>query len=128
MPFAYKINSDNSIVEVDLLGPSDIQDIFNSIEAFTSDTLYRHHFGICWDAQKSNYLPGYSEVSMIYKEFTKRFHDIIKGRFAIVVGNQIQYGIGRMASTIFSSIDIHIEVFFTKEQALLWLKENQLKE
>ena len=121
MPFNYSIETEQSLVKVDLYGKMNISDALNTLHAFTSDTLYQHHFGIIFDVRKTNYFPRYSEVYSFYQDYQNTYQEKIRGKIAMIVNSKIQYGIARMSSTILSGSNLNMEVFLSKEEAIQWL-------
>lgn len=101
----------------------DSADALESIRTFTSDPLFQSNYGILFDVRETNYLPKYSEVSSFFYEYRELYKELIKGKVALIVKSKIQYGIGRMSSTIFTAINLNMEVFLSEDDAVHWLKE-----
>ena len=123
MPSSYTIDQERSLIHITMTGKMDIFDALKTIRTFISDPLFKANYGILFDVRETNYLPQYSEVSSFYHEYSELYKDFIKGKVALLVKSKIQYGIGRMSSTIFSGINLNMEVFISEDDAKLWLKE-----
>jgi hypothetical protein len=122
MSFTFSFEICGPIVQVTIEGRMDQNGALAVLESFTSDPSFRPEFGICYDVRMNHYFPPYPEVMSFYHEYSRRFHRRIKGKVAIIVSSNVQYGIARMATTVLSSILPHMEIFRTKEEGLHWLR------
>lgn len=122
MAFNFFIEISGPIVLVTIEGRMDQNGALTVLESFTSDPAFRPEFGICYDVRMNHYFPAYLEVMSFYHEYSRRFHRRIKGKVAIIVNSNVQFGIARMATTVLSSILPQMEIFRTKEEGLRWLR------
>ena len=123
MPSSYTIDQERSLIHIIMTGKMDIFDALGTIRTFVADPQFKSNYGILFDVRDTSYLPQYSEVSSFYHEYRELYKDFIKGKVALLVKSKIQYGIGRMSSTIFSGINLNMEVFISEDDAKHWLKE-----
>lgn len=122
MPTSYFIEPNLRYVRVTLTGDTTFNEIVDMLHAFTDDTLYEDTFHILFDVRKITRYLTYVETQSLFEYYKTNLNNRINGKIAVVITHTVQYGITRIASTIFSVKGIAVDAFYTEEEALRWFQ------
>lgn len=96
-------------------------DVLNSV---INDRLYQTGLDFLFDVGAITHYMTYDELSSLYEYYKATMEKRITGKIAVVITKPLQYGITRIAATIFSAKKIEVEAFYTEEKALDWLRKH----
>jgi sulfatase maturation enzyme AslB (radical SAM superfamily) len=109
-------------VRVTLSGETTFHEIVTALHAFTDDALYDDTFHILFDVRNITRYLTYLEMQSLFDYYKTNLNDRINGKIAVLITHTVQYGITRIASTIFGLKGIDVDAFYTEEDALRWFQ------
>lgn len=123
MPTSYTIEPTERYVRVTLTGDTTFNEIVTILHAFTEDKDYNGTFHILFDVRTITRYLSYVEMQSLFDYYKTNLNDRINGKIAVVITHTVQYGITRIASTLFGLHGIDVDAFYTEEEALHWFRQ-----
>lgn len=115
----YRIDTKAGIVEISGAESDSVLDFSETIDAVLADPAYRHEFGFLRD-RRGHEAPSTRFIQSAMA-LLKRKKAVAGTRWAVVVSDQVNYGMIRMASMLADGVDV--AVFNELTQAQRWLIE-----
>ncbi len=131
MPIKYKIFEREKLVYVSGEGKITIDELLRHLEELSRDPEYRAPMKKLVDYRNTPQIGLSREDGQKFTDRKSLFKDSFQGeRCAIVVANELDYGVSRVHSARIEPADIETNVFRNIHEALAWLKvdldENEL--
>ena len=115
--YSYEIDNDRAVMTFE--GDLDSQQIRAAYEEVLSDPSFRPGSQILVDDHATSFDPTMDEAQRLVEYFANLGDDV--SHFAIVVGKDVHYGIGRMVEVYCESRGINLRIFRDVEEARGWL-------
>lgn len=118
MNMAHEI--DGRILIIRQNGVTDAEEIIQAMNAAVADPRLQAGSHVLWDATDAPAQASAKKIRRLVAGFGS-LSDKLSSRFAIVVENQIQFGVSRMLSAYSELVDVEVRVFFDVPTAKDWL-------
>lgn len=123
MSTSYSIDPSRHLVRIILSGQADLNETIDVLNSVVNDRSYQTDLDFLFDVANITHYMTYDELSSLYEYYKATMEKKITGKVAVVITKPLQYGITRIAATIFSAKKIEVEAFYTEEKALDWLQK-----
>lgn len=121
VPASYSIDHSLKLVRVNLSENIGLDEIISILNDCVHDKNYQAGFNFLFDVRTISQYLTYSEMLLLFDQFKENLGSLLKGNFGILISKPIQYGITRIAVSIFSIKGINIDAFYSEEKALEWI-------
>ena len=115
--YEYEIDKDR--VSMTFRGDVNNAQIRQAYEEVTNDPSFQSGSQVLVDDLESNYNPSIDDAQKlvaIFASFTDRI-----SQFAVVVGKEVHFGLGRMVEVFCESHGVNLRIFRTRDEAQSWL-------
>ncbi len=116
----FSVASVGPILEVSASGDYSMQDIQHQIEAILREHVGSDRRSLMIDASHSEHSPSAEELHAV-ADFASTLLDRIDPRIALVVSNDLRFGLGRMLEVYGGEFGLEFKVFRHRLEALSWL-------
>jgi hypothetical protein len=120
MPASYTIISSEQYVHVTISGDATFNEIISLLEKITGDPAYDPRFHFLFDVRTITQYLSYAETLALFEFYKNNLSRKIRGKIAVVITHRVQFGITRIAATIFSIKGIDVNSFYSIEEAIRW--------
>lgn len=120
MPASYTIIPSEQYVHASLSGDASFHEIISLLEEITADASYDPKFNYLFDVRTITQYLTYAETLALFEYYKTNLSRKIRGKIAVVIAQRVQFGITRIAATIFSRKGIDVNSFYTVEEAVRW--------
>jgi hypothetical protein len=121
MPYSHAIHPHGKYALLVAEGECDLDRTIVAMTTLVKDPGWAPDFGILVDARRIEYTPGAEETRQLAAVASQRDF-FLSHPMAIVVGQDLNYGIARMFSALAGLQGAAVEVFRDMEGAHAWLK------
>lgn len=121
MPFAYTIDGDSNLINLQITGSFSEGQIRENIARVNADPKFRKGLNTLADITDARADIGYQQMRQ-FARYVETLHDV-RGecKWAILAPTDVSYGMSRMLEALTDSPSIHIQAFRSRKQALRWL-------
>jgi hypothetical protein len=123
MPTSYTIEPSLQCVKVTLSGDTTYHEIISVLHAFTDDPSYSETFNILFDVRKITQYLSFAETQALFEHYNATMNNRVNGKIGVIITQPVQYGITRIASTIFGLNGIAVDAFYSEEEAMRWFRQ-----
>lgn len=120
MPYSHEMHPQEKYALVIAEGECDLDQTIVAMTTLVKDPDFGPGFGILADARRIQYAPGVEETRQIATVASQR-NFFLDHPMAIVVEQEVTYGIARMFSALAGLQGVTAEVFRDIEEARSWL-------
>lgn len=120
MPASYTIISSAQYVHASISGDASFHEIISLLEKITGDASYDPRFHFLFDVRTITQYLSYAETLELFEYYKNHLSRKIRGKIAVVITHRVQFGITRIAATIFSIKGIDVNSFYSIEEAIRW--------
>jgi hypothetical protein len=120
MPASYSIISSEHYVHVAISGNISFQEIISLLEEITEHASFDPKFHFLFDVRTITQYLSYAETLSLFEYYKNNLFRKIQGKIAVVIAQRVQFGITRIAATIFSRKGIDVNSFYSIEEAVRW--------
>lgn len=121
MPITHRIESDSSIVYVDVTGSPSTAEMCEAIDRVVADPDFQAGFGLLSDHRRLDVPATTDQVHAILGRLTEHKSAFGTIRWAIVVDRTASFGMMRMLSVLAEEVPARVEVFRSVDEAKSWL-------
>jgi hypothetical protein len=120
MPYSHEIYPQEKYALVIAEGECDLDQTIVELTGLAGDPRFKAGYGVLVDARRIDYAPGREETHQIATVTAQR-DILLRHPLAIVVEQDVHYGIARMFSAMTGLQGATAEVFRDMEEARAWL-------
>ncbi len=117
---SFSVSQAGPILEVSASGDYSVQDIQSQLEAILAEQDGPDRRSLIVDATNSEHSPSAEELHAV-ADFASTLLDRIDHRIALVVSNDLRFGLGRMLEVYGGEFGLEFKVFRDRPEALDWL-------
>ena len=121
MSFQHQVSLEEKRARVTGDPPISIDDIQQSIRRLHAEAGFQPDFRVLIDLQRMDFQPSNDEI-LIIAETLGQNAEYYRNRIAMVVDDDLQYGLMRMATSYAEAKGLRISVFRDLESAEVWLE------
>lgn len=122
MPIVHEVRPGERIARVTARNPLTLEEVRDSIRGLWKDPGFQPEFRVLVDLRGTGYTPGLEEIQQI-AETLGEMKDRYRGRVAVLVSDDLRYGILRMTSTYAELKGFSMPVFRDLAGAEAWLNQ-----
>jgi hypothetical protein len=120
MTISGRVDADRGVAYLVVEEPFAVDDLRGFIETMSSNPDFDPEMGVVVDFTKVTTVPASSEIEQ-YMAFLGGQGDRRNVKRAILVENDLQYGMARVAAAYGEHYSLRVQVYRDLEQALAWL-------
>ena len=113
---------ETGIVNVVVTGEISLEEALKAVETIYDDTRFRLPSRIFWDLSEGQFDWTPSEIRA-FGEFVRRNRAEGPGRAAVLVSDEVSFGLGRMYELITDNVPVEVALFRDRASATQWLNE-----
>lgn len=125
MAIEFKIDSKQKLIIGEASGQLNHKDLLDIIDTLVKHPDYEPNYNEIWDLRKVNDLKTFFGETRQRVENEKVLRKLKKpNRDALVVANQVHYGIARQYALLAQSIPLDVGIFYDFKEAMKWVCED----
>ncbi len=121
MPYQYRIDTERSILRIDISDPTSYEEIVEGVQQLIADPALYEGLQVLNDQRNLDFLASPDLIKSLPPLFTELGSRIGPHRTAIVVSSKASFGMTRMAELISNDGPAEIRPFWSLEEAEAWL-------
>lgn len=125
MPISYRIDSDASIVRIELSGTLQSKEIQQTVAALLSDPAFRPGTSILSNHVGLRDIATMEIVQSIIPLLEQVGERVGRCKCAVVVPRDASYGMARMVEVYAEKTPVAVRAFRTRDEAEAWLQEER---
>lgn len=122
MPIDHEIADAEGLAYVTARDPVDLEAVRGSISGLAGEPGFRPDLGILVDLRGMDYIPSNDDIQVI-ADCLGRMKESYRSRIAVVVADDLRFGLFRMASTYANLRGVTMRIFRDTGAARSWLAE-----